>query len=216
MEEKLRKYVEGLFVDAPKTQKTIELRQEIITNLLEKYRDLLSSGATEEEAYEIVKKSIGNVDELIDSLYDGSPEETREENEMNRKKSAMFKSVSVMLYIASPIFIVALSVAGQWLLGLVLLLGCIAVATGLRVYANSVYSGYRKMDDTMVEEFKEWKAENREKEDNKKAFMNVFWLFVTVVYFVVSFATMAWYITWVIWLIGAAVEQLIKINMKDK
>ena len=54
MEEKLRKYVEELFADAPKTSKMVELREEIFMNLKEKYNDLITAGASEEEAYRIV------------------------------------------------------------------------------------------------------------------------------------------------------------------
>ena len=72
MEENLRQYVENLFADAPKTKKMIELRQEIFMNLKEKYYDLIESGATEQEAYEVVKSSVGDVDELIASASDYS------------------------------------------------------------------------------------------------------------------------------------------------
>ena len=70
MEENLRQYVERLFADAPKTRKMLELREEIFMNLKEKYNDLRENGASEEEAYEIVKSSIGDVDELISSAND--------------------------------------------------------------------------------------------------------------------------------------------------
>ncbi len=212
MEERLRKYVEALFAEAPKTKKSIELRQEIYTNLLDKYNDLKNSGASDEEAYEIVKNSIGNVDELIQSL-DERPPEARAEKEQARKKAAMLKSVAISLYIASPIFIIAFSVAGLWLPGLILLLGCIAAATGILVYSNTVYTLFKNEDATLVDEFKEWKADNEDRAKQKNAYSSLMWLIITILYFVISFTTMAWYITWVIFLIGAAVEQIIKINV---
>lgn len=213
MEEKLRKYVESLFEKAPKTQKAIELRQEIISNLLDKYNDLKSSGASEEEAYEIVVKGLGNVDELINGLADKGAD-NNDENIENRKKHAMLNAVAVALYIASPIFIIGFSAAGYWLAGIVLLLSCIAVATGIKVYSNSVYKNYQKMDDTLVEEFKEWKAETKDKEQRKNVYSSVLWLFIVALYIVISFSTMAWHITWVLFLIGAAADQLIKINVQ--
>ncbi len=212
MEEKIRKYVEGLFADAPKTQKAIELRQEIFTNLVDKYNDLRGSGATEEEAYEIVKKSVGNVDELIESLYEKTKED-KMENELLRKKAAKFNSIAITLYIASPIFIIAFAAAGHWLPGVILLLACIAVASGIKVYSNSVYR-YEKEDETLVEEFKEWKAENKERVEKKNTYSGVLWLLVVVAYFLISFGTGAWYISWLVFLVGAAVEQLIKLNTK--
>ena len=41
--------------------------------------------------------------------------------------------------------------------------------------------------------------------------MEIYWLVVTIIYFVISFSTMKWYITWVIWLIGAALDRAIRI-----
>ncbi len=215
MEEKLRKYVEVLFADAPKTKKAIELRQEIYTNLLERYHDLRNTGATEEEAYEIVKNSIGNVDELIQSL-DESTKEKKQMDEQSRKKAAGLNATAITMYIASPIFIIGFAVGGQWLLGLILLLSCVAVATGIKVYAGSLYRPYKKDDETLVEEFKEWKADNEDKAKQKSLYSGVLWPVLVAVYFILSFTTMAWHITWVIFIIGAAIEQLIKINLYHK
>ncbi len=212
MEEKLRKYVEGLFSSAPKTKTAVELREEIYTNLVEKYHDVVKTGATEEEAYDIVKKSVGNVDELIDSLYERS-EEDKMQMEINKKKKAVYDAVSAMLYIASPIAIIALAVVGQPIPGVIILLACIAVATGLKIYANSVYGAYEKMDDTVVEEFKEWKAEKDVSGQRKNIYSGTIWLIIVILYFVISFTTGAWYVSWIIFLIGAAVNQLISIHL---
>ncbi|HBU11556.1 MAG TPA: hypothetical protein DEB31_02145 [Clostridiales bacterium] len=213
MEERLKKYVDNLFAAAPKTKTAVELRQEIYTNLVERYHDLLATGASPEEAYEIVKKSVGNVDELINSLYERTKEDN-EEMEIERRKRAKFNAMSAALYIASPIFVIAFSAAGLWLPGVILLLACIAAATGIRIYSNTVYSpAYAKMDDTMVEDFKEWKAENQGRVERKNIYSGTMWLLVTIAYFLVSFLTGAWYITWLIFLVGAAIEQIIKIQL---
>jgi hypothetical protein len=42
----------------------------------------------------------------------------------------------------------------------------------------------------------------------------VLWLLIVVAYFLISFGTGAGGITWVIFLIGAAIEQLIKVNTR--
>ena len=44
-----------------------------------------------------------------------------------------------------------------------------------------------------------------------KQVMEIFWLAVTILYFIISFSTMKWYITWIIWLIGAALDRAIRI-----
>ncbi len=44
-----------------------------------------------------------------------------------------------------------------------------------------------------------------------KQIMEIFWLAVTIVYFVISFTTMRWGISWIVWLIGAALDRAIRI-----
>ena len=49
--EKIKKYVNELFKDAPKTNKTEELKEELLLDLTEKYNDLIKEGKTKTEAY---------------------------------------------------------------------------------------------------------------------------------------------------------------------
>ncbi len=46
--------------------------------------------------------------------------------------------------------------------------------------------------------------------EKRKAYLSAFWLIVVAVYFLISFATHAWFITWIIFLIAAAMEQILK------
>jgi len=67
-----------------------------------------------------------------------------------------------------------------------------------------------KADDTMVEEFKEWKQNNRQKDQAASAMIGALWLIGVCVYIAVSFMTGAWHITWIIFLITAAIASVIK------
>lgn len=212
MEEKLRQHVENLFADAPKSRKMLELREEIFTNLKEKYYDLRETGASEEEAYDIVKSSIGDVDELISSAND--PVANKAQTEAERRRSARLVAIAIMLYILSPVAIIILGSMNQPIIGLTIMFALIAVATGLLVYNSSLRPKYEKMDDTMVEEFKQWQDESKHKNEKRSAYLGAFWSLIVALYFIISFATMAWYITWIIFLIGAAVEQIIKASTK--
>ncbi|MEG0356809.1 MAG: permease prefix domain 1-containing protein [Christensenellaceae bacterium] len=212
MEQKLRKYVEELFADAPKTKKALELREEIYTNLRDKYDDLIKSGASPEEAYVIVKRSVGDVSELLGGLEEPT-DAVPMVSEAQRKKFAKNTAIAVMLYILSPIAIIVLGVVGQPIIGLTVMLGLIAVATALIVYNNNMRPKYEKMDDTMVEEFKEWKEQNKNKHAKEEAYGAILWPLIIALYFIISFVTGAWYITWVIFIIGAAIQGIIKMNI---
>jgi hypothetical protein len=208
MEEKLRIYLEELFANAPKTKRTIELREEMYLNLKERYEDLLKKGATEDEAFEIVKRSVGDMDRLILEINEPGPA-GKAEIEKNRRQSAKFKAIAVAMYILSPVAIILLGTMGLPIPGLVVMFALIAGATSLLVYNNIMHPGYTKMDDTMVEEFREWKAASAAKQEKKNLYAGIVWPIIVVLYFLISFTTGAWYVTWVIFILGAVVQKLV-------
>lgn len=71
MEEKIRAHMEKLFVSAPKTEAARELKEELLQNVLDKYRDLLAEGRTPDEAYLIAIRGIGDISGLIAGLGPG-------------------------------------------------------------------------------------------------------------------------------------------------
>jgi hypothetical protein len=85
----------------------------------------------------------------------------------------------------------------------------IAGATSLLVYNNIVHPKYTKMDDTMVEEFREWKAAHAAREEKKNLYSGIVWPIIVVLYFLISFTTGAWYVTWVIFILGVVVQKLV-------
>ena len=207
MIDRLRRYIDILFEDAPQTKKTVELKEEILQNITDKYNDLLSEGKSEEAAYNIAVASVGEVGELVDSLKNSSGDRmkpTQEEIEKSKQRSALIVSISVAMYILSVIPPIIFSGNA----GPVFMFLIVAIATGLLIYNNMTKPKYMKVDDTIVEEFKEWQDSKENKEI--KAISSAVWSLATVVYFIVSFLTGAWYITWVIFLIATAITSIIQ------
>lgn len=202
MNEKLRNYIDSLFENAPKTVRAVELKEEMFQNLTDKYNDLISQGKSEEAAYNIAVASIGDVDVLIAGL---SGEKTVESVQAT-KRNGLATAVAVALYITCPVPVIIL----QNTVGVMLLFVFIAVATGILIYNGVTREKYVKKDDTMVEDFKEWKQNNRQKDQAVSALIGSLWLIGVCVYIAVSFMTGAWYITWIIFLITAAVASIIK------
>lgn len=202
MNEKLRIYIDGLFENAPKTVRAVELKEEMYQNLTDKYNDLIAEGKSEESAYNIAVASIGDVDSLLGGLSG----EKHVESEESRKRSALYISIAVALYILCPVPVILLSNT----IGVMLMFMFAAVATALLIYNGATRDRYVKSDDTVVEEFKEWKSNSRQKNSAVQAILGSFWLIATCVYIVVSFMTGAWHITWIIFLIAAAIASMIK------
>ena len=209
MKDKLRNFIESLFEDAPKNKQTIELKEEMLQNLIDKYNDLVDSGKSSEAAYNIATASIGDIHELIRQI------EKREENnplfeqnyDKGRKRFALLLSISVMLYILCVVPVILLE---DSVLGVVIMFVMVAIATGLILYNNMTKPKYLKKDSTVVEEFKEWKANSTEKNTLYQSITKVMWSCITILYFIVSFLTMARHITWIIFLIGSAIQGIIR------
>ena len=132
MQERLRKYVDSLFKDVPLTKSIVELKEEMIQNLYEKYQDLLKSGKTEETAFNNVISGIGDVSSLI---YDMDLT-IKELSDTGIQKSAAFTSVAVMVYIFSLIPIILSLQYNRIFYGLVGFIAMIMLATGILIYNN--------------------------------------------------------------------------------
>lgn len=200
MREQLEKYVELLFAGSHGTE---DIKQEILQNTLDRYDDLISAGKTPEAAYSLAISGIGDISELLQAS--GSPAQqpqshaktclprTQEQRENNR----VVRAVAVALFILCPVPLLLLE--NVW--GLCLLLGMVAVATMLMVATGN--SRKQEEDEAQAPVPP---APRQRLRGSIMAAINALGL---VVYFLVSFATHAWHITWLIFVITAAVNGLV-------
>ena len=213
MNEKLRAYVEKLFKDAPKTIQIVELKEEILQNTLDRYNDLLAEGKSEEAAYNISVAGIGDVSSLIDSLTApvASSGYTREEIAANGKKRSLLLSAAVALYILCVVPPVIFDeIDGLEQLGIVLMFVMAAAATAIVIYREGIKLRYNKSAGTVVEDFKEWNRDTKERKSVLSAVNGAVWALTLIMYLTVSFLSGAWFITWLIFFIGGAVTNIIK------
>lgn len=216
MNEELRNYIEELFADAPKTRGSYELKEELMANSMERYLDLVENKVPEKEAMDIVINSIGDINQLF------AAEEGKNEgvpiSAGALKTKALFRSAAVGLYIlgfcAMVLFIEFTSLD---ILGFVVMMLFTAAATCILVYAGSAYPKYSRCDDTVVEEFKEWNSGQKKRKAIRKSVDTIVWMVVLILYFLISFTTMAWNITWIIFLIGACAQAIVNLlfELKD-
>jgi len=215
MEEKIREYMDELFEETTPTKKAVELKEEMIQNLSEKYRDLVAEGKTEEAALNITMAGIGDISTLLAELEkDMTNKEFSHEAEAARRKSALLTAIAVMMYIlcALPLIMLTLyNVYNAVQIGLPILFIIAAGATGLLIYNSMTKPTYESSSETMVDEFREWQTEGRDRKALRKAVSSLLWSVILVAYFIISFATHAWFITWIVFIIGGAFESLINI-----
>ncbi len=121
-----------------------------------------------------------------------------------RKKMGEVTSTSILIYIVSiAVFIVAVSSTNM---DSVIAVGLLIIACG--------YATVRIVKCCMsLPKFEELKEDKEKKEENQilKSIDCIIWCLITFIYFVISFSTMAWHITWLIFLIGTVITEIVKL-----
>lgn len=209
MREQLIQYVNLLFAGAPDSD---EMRQEILQNTLDRYDDLLSQGKTPEAAYRLAISGIGDINEILGThpqhsghSYTQSPH-TSQKEEPEDPNSKKLRAIAVAMYILCPTPLFILSELGMETLGLCLTLAIVATAT----YLISLV----KKNPTDSSPAMQKTASPRQ--ELKNSISTLIWAVGLAVYFVLSFATNAWYITWVLFPMIGCVQGLVKACMDLK
>lgn len=229
MKEKIRNHIDGLFADAPKTRKAMELKEELTQNTIEKYEDLVSEGYREEDAFQNVISSIGDVNELFEVMEDKN---LLTLSEADRKKKAVLTAVSAGLYIfagvvflachlimqISPVYAPGYGYFDYNLLGLILA-GLICIApTCMLIYANHMYPSFREAENSLVEDYKKARYSANRRKAVRNSISLLIWTVTVTYYFVFSFATWEWMYSWIVFLVGACfqVMAILILNLRNK
>ncbi|HCC34280.1 MAG TPA: hypothetical protein DEQ02_01065 [Ruminococcaceae bacterium] len=215
MNQRLRESIEELFADAPAIKQVSDLREEIMNNAVEKFADLTAEGMAEDEAIRTIMAGIGDVDELIKYIKQNAEMDPLSQIKQ-RKISAKLITVAVALYFVAFIALIILSEYWHGIYALAITALIAAVPTCILVYNYVSNPHYSKTNDTMVENFKEWQSSKETRKKMRGALSSTLWIIITILYFVISFTTMQWHITWLIFLIGAAIESLITLLLSMK
>lgn len=191
-------------------RKERNLSQEDLANELDVSRQSISKWET--------NQSMPDFDKIIslcqffnittDELLTGNRDIVEAKENSIKSNYARNLAVAIGLYIFSIVsFLIFASGFKQPIIGVCVGLTLVAVATGIIIY-NSIMYGKKKV-----------KSEEQKKQEKQLNLISEAVILVGIVlYFLLSFLTRAWYITWVIYIIIPAVIIIIKIffSFKDK
>lgn len=167
--ETIRNYLDNMFAGLPKTTRVLELKNNILSNMEEKYNELKNQGKSENEAIGIVISEFGNIDELVSELgiqkddqAKSLPLVTRDEVEsyLTVKKTTGFQvGLGVFLCILAPAMLILLhNLSNQGIIksglqgdaanipGLIVLFVLIAIAVGIFIFSGMNFERYAYME----------------------------------------------------------------------
>lgn len=201
MRDKLEQYVNLLFAGAADCE---DIRQEILQNTLDRYDDLIAEGKVPEAAYRLAITGIGDVNEILGikpqaaSVYpSAAPKEKTDDGDTPIKK--LFRAIAIGLYIISFIPLIVLSELHMEILGLCCTIAIAAVATVMVLLCAKKEPPKSAQQEILSPQ-----------QELKKSISELIGVTAVVIFFVVSFMTNAWYITWLIFPIAGAVKGLVK------
>lgn len=210
MKEQLIQYVNLLFAGAADSN---DIREEILQNTLDRYDDLVAQGKSPEAAYRLAISGIGDINEILGNKSEQEspgttphyvPRPAQEPVDTSVKK--VLRAIAIALYILSPIPLFVLSEMGMDTIGLCGTIAFVAVATVLIVLGQK-----QRAEEAPKEE------PANPRKNLRESIHSLIWAIGLALYFIVSFATGAWFITWVIFPIIACVRGLVNavIDLKE-
>lgn len=203
MREKLISYVNLLFAG---NEDCDEVRQEILQNTLDRFDDLVADGKPEEAAYRLAIGGIGDINEILGqesapAERAASPAPSKVTSRRDTPVKKALRAVAVALYILCPLPLLALAETGLEVYGVCGLLTFVAVATALLMLGSPSKVPPEETPAPKVSD---------PRQELWNSIHTLIEVLTLIVYFLVSFLTGAWHITWLIFVIGCALNGLVK------
>ena len=183
MNEKIRKHINELFKDAPKTRRAMELKEEMAVNTIEKYEDLIGEGYL--------------------------PEKERKKKAMLTAAAVgIYIFAGVVLIVSLVINDLFFGGAETGILGLALAVLICIPPTCMLVYAANMYPVHNRKEENLVELYKEAATSGSREKAVRQSVSVIIWLVTLLLYFAISMKTRRWEITWLVFLVGACAQMI--------
>lgn len=203
MREQLIQYVQLLFAGATDSE---DIKQEILQNTLDRYDDLIAAGKVPEAAYRLAIAGIGDINEILGTTVPHAvvsrPAAEPDDGDTPTKK--LLRAIAVGLYILCPLPLIILGDIGMGSLGLCGTLFIVAAATVM------ILLGAKKEPPEKQEK------EEVPQSELSKSLSGLIWAIGLGIYFLLSFTTGDWHITWVIFPILSALDSLVKAIVRNQ
>lgn len=208
MNKKIKNYIDVLFSEVPRSRKAAELKEELMSNMNDRFEDYIREGKTETQAYSLTVANMGEIDDMIKEVMPDA--DFKKEAQFYRKRNARNTAIGVMLYILGAACVVTGGLFEQESLqiaSVIVLLVLAAIATGLIVYSHmSTPQEYKDYDEQTEQERRIYNSPNGA---TYKSIMSIYWSVMTIAYLAISFLTGAWHISWIIWPLAGVLSGIV-------
>ena len=168
---------------------------EIMDELDRDYDSRIAAGMTELDAYREVMKRIDEIKSLVDSLPDDEPSEDEKKDRAKGLKTLekLLDKTSTVMWLATVLLYFFISFGSmKWHITWVIFL----LSSAAQVLLDMI------------------KDLNTGKKSRKKVIRDgasaILWLLTVVLYFIISFASGKWALTWLIFVVAAIVQKLFR------
>ncbi len=233
MKAKIKEYLDAVFADAERRasdpSRVRELKEEMLGDLYDKYDHMIENGKSPSAACNAVIAGMGDITDLLDSVVDTAPRtdaeeaplsaeptltsEEREKLQKKRERAALLTSVAIAMYILCWIPLVILSeIFGDLgsMVGLPIMFLMIAGATAMIVYGSMTKTKVTEAEKERDDDDDDDEEDTERRFPVYKAISGALWVLTLVAYLVVSDLTGAWHMTWLLFLMAAALDNIIK------
>ncbi len=212
------------------------MKQEILQNSLDRYDDLIAEGKVPEAAYRLAITGIGDINEILGSQPShAAPQPNQSGPEVDSDKyRRLQRGIAIACFILCPVPLLLCVVEGQVMIGITMMLSDkyrrlqrgIAIACFilcpvpllLCVVEGQVMIGITMMlmiiavgTMLMVVSGKDQAQPPRRHNSLFVSIaMSLLWPLATIVYFLISFSTGAWHLTWLVFPIAGAISAVIR------
>ncbi|WP_343207908.1 permease prefix domain 1-containing protein [Anaerolentibacter hominis] len=169
--ETIRIYVENMFMRLPQTKEMQDLKEEILSNMEDKYNELKAQGKSENEAIGTVISEFGNIDEIMQA-YNLKPEDKQDETEIpishdevvgyldTKKQTGILVGIGTFCCILAPALLIFVAMMGEItpgfsestssVLGVCCLLLLVGVGVALFIYSGAMSERYKYIEKGSV------------------------------------------------------------------
>ncbi len=193
MKKELNKKIISLCEEAG-TSAAAQICGDLMDKLDREYDQHISEGKTELEAYREVSRRLDEIKQIVDSLPEDEEKETEEERLDRMAGFRTLKRItgkmSTVLWLSTvPVYLLYSMYTGRW-------------ATSWLIFILAAVS------EVLINGTVDWNNEKKDRKKIARAIASSFlWLMTVVLYFVISFASGRWALTWMIFILAAIIQQ---------